>query len=306
MVNYDPLGEYRKEHPLGKRGRRNKKIYEGLEEIADEGRLTLKEIGKFYGNVSRERARQILVRDRLHDKWKMGRMTYSERRKDALTKLAETLYTFALEKAEGDKALQRALESYITGNRRSVTLDSLVKLFKVYYAAKESGKKLSLEKLGEESGIATVPVGRILKEAGEEALHGAHKIKRLTKKEIEFVEKAIKSSARLSYSAMAKITKDSTSWEIPYHLFAFYASKNKVKRDLPMVVTSEFAEGTVPLSSSIALFEALDAGFSEKEAMEYADIRTPRAFEAVVSKRKKIEEEVDKFKADTDLKDNKR
>lgn len=309
----DEIKKYREKHPPGEKSRipkGHKIVREGLEKIAEEGRLTLEEIGEHYGGVTRERARQILEKEGLHAKWKKARERYKQMGKNTLKQLAEKLagklYFDFVEKTKEKpfpKAYQKALEYRF--NRKSVktySFDSLVEFFEGYYLAKERGEKLSLEELGKPSGISPQSTGRILEEVGEESLYGARERKLLTKEQIRFVERAIKSSARLNYIAMGKIAKDSKGWEIPYYIFVQRALKRKIKRDAPIAIHLGFRKGKVSLPSSIDLFEALDAGFSKEEAMEYAGIRTDRAFETVLSRRKEIEEEISKFKADVDFK----
>ena len=109
---------------------------EALKTLAEQG-LTLVESGKKLG-VSRERVRQLFERDGLTKVRVTSRKKLNHERDIKREIFADVLYKTMWKKADEDKPVKKALEYYYGRKKQvSVTLESLIKLFKKYYTAKD-------------------------------------------------------------------------------------------------------------------------------------------------------------------------
>lgn len=206
-------------------------------------------------------------------------------RKDSLKDLAETIYLISLKKAEKSRPLRKALERHYKKKTHKTSFESIVSLFEAYYEAKDSGEKLSLMELGERCGISFTQVGMILKEAEEKPLYGARERKLLSEEGNRLAETAIMIESNLSYKDMGKI--------IGVPSYVLHERASRIGKKHPW---TSIAHPALTYSKAIDLFEALDAGFSKEDAMQYAQISSIRAYEIALARRRNIEREVYEFR----------
>ena len=279
--------------------------------IAHEPPLTLEEIteeeAKEKGKkpVSSNRIIQYLIGTEQYGIWKKRRGDYRKEQKEQkkifdLTKnpqqeLVDLLAAYLLKRAvdEGpaaEKAVRYHLRNRNHGNiNKAIGLKRLLGLFTDYYHAKEQGKLVSLEELGKPYNIFYVSVGQIFKRADVEPLHGSldrHVIPRHKK---EALDRAI--DLLLAVSDIAYFL------EIP-HSFSKQFWHHRKKQGYHYTIFKLYRGGGkgpefTHYRHASKIYEALDAGFTEEEACEYAGTKgrtlSQKAFAYVINHRNELE-----------------
>ncbi|MEM7826875.1 MAG: hypothetical protein QXQ40_01480 [Candidatus Aenigmatarchaeota archaeon] len=271
------------------RNPRKKDKYEGLE-LLIEYAPTLGEMGRYYGKT-RERMRQVLKEKGLHEKWKRERTKRAEKRREMMRRLAETIYLVALKRS--DIAFQKASEYYYKFSR-TISLSSLIDFFERYYSAKGAGKRMSLKMLSEPFEISISTASRILKKVKEEPLYYKNKKaerKRIRNDELEIINRALNIDTRLSFSDISKILEN------VYGIRCNRMTLNRRAKFRRKRCFKKFGypEGDISYAKAMDLLDALDAGLQKEEAMEYAGIKTEKAYNFILSHKDEIKEEIKKF-----------
>ncbi|MBI5804372.1 helix-turn-helix domain-containing protein [Candidatus Pacearchaeota archaeon] len=225
--------------------------------------------------VSRERARQILHALKRHDslresknkkKEELGNVVSSL--EGVLSNLSGALNGIVNEKAKGDWAAREALDYLREHPRAKRSFSFLYDFFSFYKDAFDKGEKLSLYKLGENSGIFFTQAGRILSNAGLETLCRDMSFCRAGEREDirEKIEKGIKHEVSLADIAYFI--------SVPRHVVSYEFSRNfkKEKRK-----SGNYGGGNLGFSYRAAsrIYEVvdLDLGFDDEEIAELLDFK---------------------------------
>lgn len=276
---------YYKLHPKEKPQLKEKRLKEKLDKLVEDHHLNLKEIGDQL-DISREKARQEIIKHGKHERYKQVRDP--EFINETFENLVNGLVSLAFKKSEGDKAAEKVLEYNFSRERRyRKNFEQLRNLFSVYFKAKEEGEKKSLKELKEESGVSFARVGDVLKDVGEEPLHGSVKMNVLSCQEQEIVKKAIYTETNLNYPDMEKITG------IPRHFFSKKAKEENVQRE-PDFLNMTYKEN-LTRKEAFDFFKAREAGFDRVEAREYAEIKEDENYSILLEESNEIKAEINQF-----------
>jgi transcriptional regulator with XRE-family HTH domain len=228
---------------------------------------TLEEIGAA-GEVTRERARQYINATGQYDYWKEHR----KRRKAEKSKqeseqennlhqarqdLTNVLISRAYQKTDegGWKYRRKALDYYYGGLKgkerkyksKDVTtpLEKLCTLFETYEMAERLKVKLSLEELGERTGIWFPTIGRILKSKGLEPLYGAReRSSPLSPEKVQAIERAYGSEFTSSDAAYF-LGLSENHWVVACHFSEIRRSgAEKIKRKKYLFLAKQESFGT--------------------------------------------------------------
>lgn len=143
-----------------------------LDKLVEEG-TALRKIKGIEGYESHEKIRQYIIKTHQHKKWKSARKKpklEKQQRESAIRnviKLAQKdLYQ------ESNRVEQKVFEFFMSARHRRILPEQVRTICTRYFEAKDAGKKLSLEKLGEGLHLCIPEIGRILKDARLEPLFG--------------------------------------------------------------------------------------------------------------------------------------
>ena len=238
--------------------------------LIDKG-LPITEIGKKFSR-SRELIRQYINASGQYKYWKgkrddivygliLERENLIQARSIFLSAVRARTEELAKEK---DWATQKAVEyldSYKRIDERNYSFDILYSVFKRYEEALKKGKKLSLSRLAEESGLKWAsPTRRILAGVGLEPMHGKRAMARKVKID------AVKRGFNL----------DLSSRDVGYFLEHPEDNAAEIFSRMGKRVKTHFEIGRLgreylTWSRASQIYEAQDAGFNEDEITELLD-----------------------------------
>ena len=273
------------------------RTYEGLETFVLVGWSQTKIADHFC--VSKERIRQVINARGLHDQWEVADKEKRAHEKQHLLQERQTLvrllYQTVMQRAKQDQAMEKALTYYfhLHHPRKESFLPKYYALFQAYYHAQNRGKKLSLHQLAEQSDLSPVYIGSILKVVGEEAMFGSIKRHTLTSTEKNIVHRAITCNTSLSFTEIEQIT-GINRWV--FHQIARRYGIQTRDQNRSRIYTYIPGKESITFSKALHLYEALDAGFTQHEAMAYADIKTDKGYTFTLEQRTEVEWEVTRFK----------
>lgn len=301
LSSYGLLAEYRKHHPSNRSGI----TIERVQAYIEQG-LSVAEIASRF-NVSRQNIDYYLRKHNLHNQWKTVRDRRKQEQHEMQAEergqrqhLVSLLAQMTLQKAQGDKALEKATQYALSLRRydiRPSTFNQYYRLFQEYYTAQERGEKRSVMELAEASDISVTHISNILRAVGEAPMYyGAIQRHPLTPQQKQLIRKTFTIKTSLPYTILAQIIGVQ-----PHHFtFSYYRQGRKKKQPSPTRLCQVGFLGAggevISHTSAFDLYAAVNAGFTKEEAMEYAGIKTDNGYDAALAKRKKAEREVRKVK----------
>lgn len=291
-----------------------RRIRPGLADLVEEG-LSLEEMGALY-DVTRAGMSWMIGRAGLSERWWAAR---DRRRKGSveikegvsgeirhllgdiyllmtakqaeIKDLGRTLATIAYSRCAHDDALRSSLDYFFAKPRRGfdpVRAGQVYSLFAAYHRARSEGRVMSLEKLGEASGIHFASVSKMLSDASLPPMNGARTRHMISGKERDLVRLALECDTRLSMTDIAKYIG------VNAHVIRRQATLEGTSKKANPPYAS-FGEGAVSYHRCMELFEAVDAGFTQEESMRYAGINTSEAYHHIMRRRNEIQSEVGNF-----------
>ena len=238
--------------------------------------LPLEEIGDNEGST-KETIRQYILKSGQDELYKEARKNFKKTRKEKEKLRKQELCNIAgfinsvinkkskqLPKNE-NLAFEKARRYQNLKNSTYYPFESLFGLFKEFFSAKESGKKVSLEELGIEFGLWPSSTGRIIKAVGERALYGSLERKVTSVKKKQALKRAVK--IKMSSKDLAYLM-GLNEWVVTEYFKK--NSKRKNQRTKPLFIFGRGRRLTYRLSSEI--YHSLDLGFSREETMELLEI----------------------------------
>ncbi len=255
--------------------------------------LSLEQIGEAFGYTN-ESIRQLIVGSGQHDYWRMSRQFYKytkgernlyetrqeiiELLKANIRKRVESLND------EGQWAEKQALK-YKTSLKNlecpdSIPIQKLIKLFETYQRAEQSGERVSLKELGDESGMSHVHVSRILSRVGLESFFWKCEHKpRLTSEQKRTIRSLAMNSRDISFfSGYSQPTISKINSLYSGRILEKFGGKFGGKTILNYRIASQ-------------VYEAQDAGFNEPEICELLD-RDERVIQYAIEHRPKVEKTI--------------
>lgn len=171
---------------------------------------------------------------------------------------------------------------------QAIPLPVLVSFYQNFNSLKGRGERASLAELARPFGMSPEHAGRLLDFAGEKPCNGARERHALTPEQQELVGRALQIETSMPYAALGKIIR------IPSDPLRKRAARAGIRKtavfhfpDVPV-----YRRDRLTVAKALDLYEALDAGFSEEDAREYAGIATETTYQAALKSRLFIEGEV--------------
>lgn len=242
--------------------------------------LALREIAEESGGVTGERVRQYINSSGQHEKWKEAKLAPKVKEKERKATIGQILggvLQRAYENASWEE--QRAFDYIATRKKlhpHNYDMKTLIKVFRNYKTALDKGKKVSLKKLSEKSGLLEPGVGTILRRVGlEPMVLGRMNTVRLSQEKKDAMKRAFPiemSNVDIAYFLGVPIYT-------PYLYFHRYfkngGERPKVKQEIE-ILRGGLGSGkgrkyhlTYRLASQI--YESLDAGFNVEETAYLLD-----------------------------------
>ncbi|MBI5390011.1 hypothetical protein HZB02_00805 [Candidatus Woesearchaeota archaeon] len=260
--------------------------YDGLEDLIRSGPL-LRTLAQHY-HVSVSSISQVLQRRGLHDVWLNARKQMHNHNLVLLSNqrnaLVQTLTAVAFGKAAGNKPLEKTLHYCLTHDYRSSTnvpSSDILLLFERYYAARDAGHRATTKSLVDGLRLSRCHAAHILRAVGEEPMHACGQGYFLKSQQPLSKEQIVQalSTNFLPYADLGALLG------VPAPLFSRYSQHN-LHHLSDHLHTSRLYH--VSYRKAMDLYEALDVGFTDAEAQEYAGVTSDNVFTYLLSNRLKI------------------
>ena len=244
---------------------------QGRDNLIGEAKLTLEEMARQVGGITRQGMEEYIIRSGQHGEWIARRQEFlqehlqeqkakEQQHKRDLYEIISLFKTFIFNWAQKEgRAYEKAIEHMYLKPRSTYTSESLITIFQRCENANNRGEKISLEKIGEGLGIYPSGIRNILRTVGLKPMYDAPHRHVITNEKKEAIHRGF-GLPSLSIADIAHLL------DVSYGVVSRIFQKMGIRPQVKYVIPHKTHQETFRLLSQI--YEALDIGFTKNETAE--------------------------------------